>query len=152
MLTIRGAGRTDRAAIARLLEAADLEYPGFESFDPDTLAVVADWCGQVVGLAEFDLDCDFGRPEGRGGHPGRQAWVFALVVDERFRRCGIGRALLSEVARCARRAGRTYLGLVPQDGEPGEASGRLVFFRRCGLVPLEPCGPGAAWGCPIDGF
>jgi GNAT superfamily N-acetyltransferase len=149
MWTVRDAGPADHRAVTRLLDAEHLNAPGPGGFDPGAPAVVAEWRGQIAGVAEFDLDCDFGRDEGRPGHLGSQAWVFAIAVDPSLRRHGIGRALLAEVARRADLAGRTFLALVPQDGTPGQTAERLTFFRRCGLALIEPDRPGAAWGCPV---
>nr|WP_155069216.1 GNAT family N-acetyltransferase [Streptomyces taklimakanensis] len=73
-----------------------------------------------------------------------------LAVADADRRSGVGRTLLTEVARRAREAGHAFLVPVPQDG--GDAAGRLAFFRACGLKPYGPDQPGAAWGCPVSGI
>lgn len=70
-----------------------------------------------------------------------------MAVTEARRRHGVGRALVTEIARRAQDAGRTFLALVPQDGD--DAAHRETFFQACGLALIEPDGPGAAWGCPV---
>lgn len=57
---------------------------------------------------------------------------------------GVGRALVTEIARRARDAGRAFLALAPRDGDG--AAGREAFFHARGLAPIEPEGqvrPGA---------
>ncbi|WP_424866222.1 GNAT family N-acetyltransferase [Streptomyces sp. SAI-229] len=97
--------------------------------------------------AEFQLDCDFGRGEGRPDHPGEQAWILSMAVADTHRRHGVGRTLITEIARRAQQAGGTFLALAPQDGE--DTAGRGTCFRACGLAPIEPGASGAAWGCPV---
>ncbi|WP_407563117.1 GNAT family N-acetyltransferase [Streptomyces sp. 184] len=108
---------------------------------------MAELRGAVVGAAEFQLDCDFGRDGGRPTHPGPQAWILTMAVAEPHRGQGVGRALVTEVARRARDAGRTFLALVPQDGD--DVAGRETFFHAVGFAPIEPDRPGAAWGSPV---
>ncbi|MET7694031.1 GNAT family N-acetyltransferase [Streptomyces sp. NPDC005483] len=85
--------------------------------------------------------------EGRAGHPGEQAWIYNIAVAAAERRSGLGRALLTEVARQAQEAGRTFLALAPQDGD--DVPSRRTFFQACGLRMIESETPGAAWGCPV---
>ncbi|MGW3932801.1 N-acetyltransferase family protein [Streptomyces microflavus] len=86
-------------------------------YDPGGLdVVVAELHGSVVGVAEFKLHCDFGHDKGRGAHPGEQTFVLTMAVAHTDRRSGVGRALLTEIARRAQEAGHTFLALVPQDG------------------------------------
>ncbi|SEQ97911.1 hypothetical protein SAMN05216481_12331 [Streptomyces radiopugnans] len=72
-----------------------------------------------------------------------------MAVAHTDRRSGVGRALLTEIARRTQEAGHTFLALVPQDG--ADAADRQAFFRACGLkldgaVELEPARPEAvAW-------
>ena len=105
-MRIRDADRADAAAIARLL--GQLGYPADAEEIPRRLArlqrsgadrlFVAEIDGEVVGLAgihvapsvEYDADA---------------AKVSAIVVDERFRRRGVGRALLEAVEEEARARG-----------------------------------------------
>ncbi|MFJ9203109.1 GNAT family N-acetyltransferase [Streptomyces flaveolus] len=70
-----------------------------------------------------------------------------MAVADTHRRHEVGRTLLTEIARRAQQAGRTFLALAPQDGE--DTAGRGTFFRACGLAPIEPGASGAAWGCPV---
>lgn len=119
------------------------------SYNPDGLdVVVAELHGSVVGIAEFHLHDDFGHDEGREAHPGEQTFVLTMAVADTDRRSGVGRALLTDIARRTQEAGDTFLALVPQDGDD-EAS-RQAFFRACGLTRYGPARPGAAWGCPVS--
>ncbi|REK84468.1 hypothetical protein DY245_43245 [Streptomyces inhibens] len=86
-------------------------------------------------------------PVQRHGHPGEQAWILTMAGADAHRRHRVGHALVTEIARRAQDAGRAFLALVPQGGD--DEADRRTFFRACGLVPIEPDGPGAAWGCPV---
>lgn len=146
MLLIRAITRADYLVVKKLLDSNDLGVGG--AYNPEGQEViVADLGGSVVGVAEFQLDCDFGRDEGRLAHPGEQAWILTTAVAGARRRQGVGRALVTEIARRVQDAGHTFLALVPQDGDG--AADRETFFQACGLTPIEPDGPGAAWGCPV---
>jgi GNAT superfamily N-acetyltransferase len=147
MALIRRMTGPDRPTIVGLLALEDLG-PAGGSYSADGLDVlVADHHGQDVGVVEYDLHCDFGRDEGRAGHPGEQAWIYNIAVAAAERRSGLGRALLTEVARQAQEAGRTFLALAPQDGD--DVPSRRTFFQACGLRMIESETPGAAWGCPV---
>ncbi|MGW2027642.1 GNAT family N-acetyltransferase [Streptomyces decoyicus] len=146
MLLIRDITRADYPVVEELLDSNGLRVGG--AYSPaGQEVVVAALHGSVVGVAEFQLDCDFDRDEGRPGHPGEQAWILTMTVADAHRPHRIGRALVTEIARRAQDADRTLLALVPQDGD--DEADRRTFFRACGLIPIEPDGPGAAWGCPV---
>ncbi|MGW6883191.1 GNAT family N-acetyltransferase [Streptomyces goshikiensis] len=148
MLLIREITQADYPVVEELLNSNVL---GGGSYTPEGQeVVVAELHGSVVGIAEFQLDCDFGRDEGRPGHSGEQAWILTMAVAVTHRRHGVGRTLITEIARRAQDAGRTFLALVPQDGD--QETDRRAFFWACGLVPIEPDGPGAAWGSPVAQF
>ncbi|MFD6348049.1 GNAT family N-acetyltransferase [Streptomyces roseolus] len=90
---------------------------GGRFYDPEGLdVVVAELHGRLVGVAEFELHRDFGHGEGREAQPGEQTFVLTVAVAPADRRGGVGRALLTEIARQAQAAGDTFLALVPQDG------------------------------------
>lgn len=146
MLLIHDITRADYPVVEELLDSNDLGVGGAYSPEGQEV-VVAELHGSVVGVAEFQLDCDFGRDEGRPAHPREQAWILTMAVADAHRRHGVGRALVTEIARRAQDAGRTFLALVLQDGD--DEADRRTFFRACGLVPIEPAGLGAAWGCPV---
>ncbi|MGW1506375.1 GNAT family N-acetyltransferase [Streptomyces mirabilis] len=109
---------------------------------------MAELHGSVVGVAEFQLHCDFGHDEGREAHPGEQTFVLTMAVADADRRSGVGRALLTEIARRAQEAGHIFLPLVPQDGD--DAASRQAFYQACGLTLYGSDRPGAAWGCPVS--
>ncbi|GAA2678302.1 hypothetical protein GCM10010400_46910 [Streptomyces aculeolatus] len=146
MLLIRDIVRADYPVVEELLDANSLTPGG--PYDPEDLdVIVAELGGAVVGVAEFQLACDFGRDDGRPAHPGKQAWILTMAVAFAHHDRGVGRALVTEVARRAQNTGRTFLALVPQDG--GGAADREAFFHSVGLAPIEPAAPGRAWGCPL---
>ncbi|MFI8917159.1 GNAT family N-acetyltransferase [Streptomyces sp. NPDC053513] len=147
MPLIRDIVQADYPVVEELLYSNHLGDGRF--YDPAGLdAVVAEFHGRVVGIAEFQLHCDFGHDEGREAHPGEQTFILTMAVAHTDRRNGVGRALLAEIARRAQRAGHTFLALVPQDG--ADAAGRQAFFQACGFTLYGPAGPGAAWGCPVS--
>ncbi|MFJ9655732.1 GNAT family N-acetyltransferase [Streptomyces microflavus] len=147
MPLIRDITEVDHSVVEELLDSTGLTICG--PYDPEGIeVVVAEVCGTVVGVAEFHLHCDFGHAEGRETHVGEQAFVLTVAVANACRRSGVGRALLTGVARRAHEAGHTFLALVPQDGD--DAASRLAFFRACGLKPYGSDQPGAAWGCPVS--
>jgi GNAT superfamily N-acetyltransferase len=104
--TIRPAGTGDVARLTVLLE--QLGYPADEArvrarlddwlTDPRSVLVVAEAAGLVSGVAAFHamplLEQD-----------GRRGRLVALVVDDSCRGQGVGRALVAEVEREARRLG-----------------------------------------------
>ncbi|MFJ2095197.1 GNAT family N-acetyltransferase [Streptomyces sp. NPDC087901] len=147
MALIRDITAADDSVVAALLAANGLG-DGW-GYEPEGLSVVvAELHEAVVGVAEFQLHCDFGHDEGRETHPGEQTFVLTMAVAHNDRRGGVGRALLAEIARRAKEAGDTFLALVPQDGD--DADGRRSFFKACGFALYGPDRPGAAWGCPAS--
>ncbi|MGW2207471.1 N-acetyltransferase family protein [Streptomyces sp. NPDC001774] len=149
MPLIRDIVQADYSVVEELLYSNHLGDGGF--YDPELEGldvVVAELHGCVVGVAEFQLHCDFGHDEGREAHPGVQTFISTMAVAHTDRRGGVGRALLTEIARRSQEAGHTFLALVPQDG--ADAVGRQAFFQACGFTLYGPAGPGAAWGCPVS--
>lgn len=147
MPLIRDIAQADYSVVEELLYSNDLG--GGRSYYPEGLdVIVAELHGSVVGVAEFQLHCDFGHDEGREAHPGEQTFVSTMAVADTDRRSGVGRALLTEIARRAQEAGHTFLALAPQDGD--DAASRQAFFQACGLTLYGPDRPGAAWGCPVS--
>lgn len=65
-----------------------------------------------------------------------QALVSTIAVARSHRRTGVGRALMAAFARAAREAGSTHL--VCKVDESNETSGRMSFFRSCGLRSVMP--------------
>ncbi|MFI5887668.1 GNAT family N-acetyltransferase [Streptomyces sp. NPDC051554] len=147
MPLIRDIAQADYPAVKELLYSNDLEDDrSYHADDMDT--VVAELHGTIVGVAEFRLHVDFGHDEGRETHPGKQTFVYTMAVADTYRRSGVGRALLTEIARRTQEAGDTFLALVPQDGD--DAASRQAFFQACELTHYGPDTPGAAWGCPVS--
>ena len=147
MSLIRDIVQADYSVVEELLYSNHLGDGRF--YDPEGLdVIVAELHGSVVGVAEFQLHCDFGHDEGREAHPGEQTFISTMAVALTGRRGGVGRALLTEIARRTQKAGDTFLALVPQDG--ADAADRQAFFQACGFTLYGPAGPGAAWGCPVS--
>ncbi|MFF9396990.1 GNAT family N-acetyltransferase [Streptomyces griseoluteus] len=139
MPVIRNIVQADHSVVEELLYSNRLGDGRF--YDPEGLdVVVAELHGSVVGVAEFQLHCDFGHSEGREAHPGEQTFISAMAVALTGRRGGVGRALLTEIARRAQKAGDTFLALVPQN-QPRLAQDAIREgpCRRCtehGLAPV----------------
>ena len=93
---IRELAEYERQPNAVVIKEDTLIKDGFES-QPKFRALIADWGGQAIGYALF-----FGFYSSWKG-PG--IFLEDLFVREAFRGRGIGRALLSEVARIARQEG-----------------------------------------------
>ncbi|MEU5259555.1 GNAT family N-acetyltransferase [Amycolatopsis sp. NPDC021455] len=105
-ITIRQAEAADAARIAVLL--GQLGYPTGEArvrarldewlADPRSVLAVAEVAGEVSGVAAFHAMPLLEHDERRGR-------LVALVVDDSCRGRGVGRALVAEVEREARRLG-----------------------------------------------
>src|SRR6266436_6069244 len=93
---IRELAEYERQPNAVVIKEDTLIKDGFES-QPKFRALIADWGGQAIGYALF-----FGFYSSWKG-PG--IFLEDLFVREAFRSRGIGRALLSEVARIAQQEG-----------------------------------------------
>ena len=93
--------------------------------DPDALLVVADDCGDVVGMAAGHVH----RPSTFSEEIAVE--LSSVYVRPTHRRQGLGRALTAEVARFARRCGvgRVTLRTFAQN------DGALETWRRIGFEP-----------------
>jgi ribosomal protein S18 acetylase RimI-like enzyme len=111
-VTVRTAQRRDAAAVAALL--GDLGYPATEEqaaerierveTDASILLIVAELEGEVAGFGALHMQNLIERDD-IGSH------VAALVVAERFRRRGVGEALMDALEDEARARGSRYLAL-----------------------------------------
>jgi ribosomal protein S18 acetylase RimI-like enzyme len=81
----------------------------------------------IVGAAQLDLD---GMPSKR-----HHAEVSKVLVDPRYRRAGVGRALMAEIERRAAADGRWLLTL-DTAGDAAEALYRSLGYQLAGVVPL----------------
>ncbi|MGB8645434.1 MAG: GNAT family N-acetyltransferase [Anaerolineae bacterium] len=64
-----------------------------------------------------------------------RAEVAKLMVYTRFRRRGIGRALMQAIEEEARKAGRTTLVLDTRQGDPSEKLYLALGYARAGVIP-----------------
>jgi N-acetylglutamate synthase-like GNAT family acetyltransferase len=128
-MTIRDADEADIPTIARLLgqlgypadeHAVSRRFARIEASPADRLFVV-ELNGRVVGLAGIHVSPSL-------EHDGDAAKVSAIVVDEPFRRRGIGRALLDAVEAEARARGciLVFLTTAERRAEAHE------FYRQLG--------------------
>ena len=109
-MRIRAARRDDYEAVTRLLEELGRPLVTAESdpdcravyesqvFDPDSHHIVAEDSAGIVAFASLHF-------RKRLNHPTDEAWVPDLIVTERARRQGVGRALLDEIEAKARERG-----------------------------------------------
>ncbi len=89
------------------------------------LAAVLD--GEVVGTAQLDFDA---MPSKR-----HHAEVLKVLVDPRFRRAGVARALMAEIERRATEDGRWLLTL-DTAGDAAETLYRSLGYTLAGTIPL----------------
>ena len=127
---MRDAKLHDAATVSRLIEV--LGYPcdlaeaerriRRVNASPRQALVIADW--QDAGCGLLSLDFMFYLPLGR-----ETCRITALVVDERFRKHGVGRELLRYAEQAARREGAARVELTTAESRT-EAH---EFYRRCGF-------------------
>ena len=91
------------------------------------LVLVATLGGSVAGTAQLDLDS---MPSKR-----HHAEVSKVLVDPRFRRAGVARALMREIERRAAKEGRWLLTL-DTAGDAAEALYRSLGYALGGTLPL----------------
>jgi N-acetylglutamate synthase-like GNAT family acetyltransferase len=129
-VAIRDAKRSDSPVVAALLD--QLGYPAspgeverrlerLRSTGADRI-FVAELEGQVVGLAGLHVSAsiEYDRDAGK---------VSAIVVDEKWRRRGVGEALLTAVEAEARARGCVLLFLTTAE----RRTDAHAFYRRVGL-------------------
>ena len=91
------------------------------------IVLVATLRGEVVGTAQLDLDS---MPSKR-----HHAEVSKVLVDPKFRRAGVARALMAEIERRAAEAGR-WLITLDTAGDAAEALYRSLGYELAGAIPL----------------
>ncbi len=91
------------------------------------IALVAHIHGDLAGTAQLDLD---GMPSKR-----HHAEVSKVLVDPRFRRLGVARALMAEIERRAAHSGR-WLVTLDTAGEAAETLYRSLGYESAGVIPL----------------
>lgn len=129
-LRFRDAKLHDAAAVSRLIEALGYpcDVPEAErrirrvNASPRQALVVAEWKDAVCGL--ISLDFMFYLPLGR-----ETCRITALVVDERFRKHGVGRELLRYAETASRRENAARLELTTA----ASRTDAHTFYRRCGF-------------------
>jgi acetyltransferase len=94
---------------------------------PHRLLLVAQVEGALAGTVQLLLAST---PNGR-----HRAEVAKMMVHTRYRRQGIGRALMLAVEAEARHAGRSTLVLDTRQGEPSEQLYLSVGYARAGAIP-----------------
>lgn len=128
-LRIRDAKLHDASAVARMIEALGYPCDANEAerrirrvnASPRQALIIAEWRDAACGL--ISLDFMFYLPLGR-----ESCRITALVVDERYRKHGVGRELLKYAESAARREGAARIELTTAEHRT-EAH---EFYRRCG--------------------
>jgi hypothetical protein len=95
--------------------------------DGSRIVLVAKIGGEVVGTAQLDLD---GMPSKR-----HHAEVSKVLVDLRYRRAGVARALMADLERRASEAARWLLTL-DTAGDASETLYRSLGYELAGTIPL----------------
>jgi ribosomal protein S18 acetylase RimI-like enzyme len=90
------------------------------------LVLIATLGDEIAGTAQLDLDS---MPSKR-----HHAEVSKVLVDPRFRRAGVARALMQEIERRADKEGRWLLTL-DTAGDAAEALYRSLGYRLAGAIP-----------------
>jgi PhnO protein len=115
-MRVRGARRDDFEGVTRLLEelgrplvpeAAEADCRAVydeQVVDPNSHHIVAEDASGLIAFASLHFRT-------RLNHPTQEAWIPDLIVTERARRRGVGRALLEEAERHARDRGCHMLAL-----------------------------------------
>src|SRR4051812_4710139 len=130
-MEIRPARETDAEEVARLLgelgypQEADARRLAEWEADPSTHALVAEHGGHLAGAIAVQLCRHFARP-------GRFARIVAMVVDERHRKEGVGRSLVTAADDMARSAGCDRIEVT--SGRRRDAS--HPFYRSLGFEDL----------------
>ncbi len=91
------------------------------------LVLIASLGDDIAGTAQLDLDS---MPSKR-----HHAEVSKVLVDPRFRRVGVARALMAEIERRAAEAGR-WLITLDTAGDAAEALYRSLGYSLAGAIPL----------------
>jgi acetyltransferase len=94
---------------------------------PHLLLLIAQAEGGLAGTIQLHLAST---PNGR-----HRAEVAKLMVHTRYRRQGIGRALMLAVEAEARHAGRSTLVLDTRQGDPSEQLYLSLGYARAGAIP-----------------
>ncbi|WP_370628210.1 GNAT family N-acetyltransferase [Bordetella sp. BOR01] len=83
--------------------------------------------GQIAGTVQLDCDMPFNQPH--------RAEVRKLLVHPRYRRQGMGRALMVELEQRARASRRRLLTLDTRTGDHAEPLYAALGYRRAGVIP-----------------
>jgi len=111
-----------------LVEAADYWSEVVSAINgAGRILLVATADGALLGTVQLD---PASRPNGR-----HRAEVTKVIVHSRYRRQGVGRALMLAVEAEAARLGRTTLVLDTRLGDSGEALYTSLGYQRAGIIP-----------------
>jgi ribosomal protein S18 acetylase RimI-like enzyme len=111
----------DLEAVGRCLGIDASRSP---SSDPLVTSLVAKRDGRPVGFVQYVVHTSSGDPW--AGH-----WAFSLVVAGRYRRCGIGEALVNEALKRAGEGGAQELLVTLPEGN----ARALALYRKLGFRP-----------------
>lgn len=92
-----------------------------------TLILVAQVAGEIAGTVQLQLCL---KPNGI-----HRAEVAKLMVHPKFRRKGVGRALMVALEEIAKAEGRTLLVLDTREGDPSNKLYRSLNFIQAGRIP-----------------
>jgi ribosomal protein S18 acetylase RimI-like enzyme len=105
-------------------------YLGSALSSDEQIMLVADVRQELVGFVHVKV---FDTPESATKVPRRRGHVEDMVVEQEYRRQGIGRALMEEAARWCRDQGATQIVLTVWEGNQHAEA----FYRRLGYRPVS---------------
>lgn len=122
---IRAYRRSDRDTVVDLWQQAGLDRPWLDLAgeldrhpDPNLVLIATVPAAGLVGAV-------------MGCWDGRRGWIYHLAVAQAYRRCGMGRALLTAVEARLRERGAPKVHLMIRD----DNAEVLAFYERCGYQP-----------------
>ncbi|MFJ3692122.1 GNAT family N-acetyltransferase [[Kitasatospora] papulosa] len=139
------------AGLRALLVAEECTHDALSLIDfryrPYEKLYVALTDADVVGFLEGTF-VDVSEPG--GGYPAPRARIMKLIVSSRFRRRGVGTALVRKFVADARSAHLDSLVLYPDPQESGYER-RMAFFASCGMQKTDSPGLiGARLACLLS--
>lgn len=147
MVTVRPAELDDVDAVAKVVVASGLSPELADRGDYYVRLVAVDDDGALLGFIDGLFDLSVPERAASGAPPGPQAWGNWIVVAPDARGRGVGRLLIRVFVMEARQRGCTFFAAMVSWAD--DPTGRVGFFRSCGLRDLVPGTPDDIVGASI---